>query len=313
MKSRLKIQTVPLLAALLLAGTLGAAPEEEELLEVTLIRDIPYVAGEEVDDRQKLDLYVPKGDGPFPLMMWIHGGAWAVGHRKDEEQLARRFAERGIAVAAIDHRMSKALWIKPELDTGIEHPEHVKDCAAAFAWLVANGPERKLDRKRMFVAGFSSGAHLAALLATDPRYLKAHDLETSAIRGALPVDGTYDIKAYYELHRKYNGEKMADQHVLDVFGHGEGALEDASPTRYPGQSRVPMLVLAGKDALLYTKHLVDAVDAAGIKRFRFLDFPERTHEVMWKSLLVPDPDPARDAMIAFIRNPEVASAAAEAD
>lgn len=295
--------TLLLFALLVLFAPLSAAPDEE-LLTVTLIRDIPYVAGEEVDDRHKLDLYTPKGDGPFPAMMWIHGGAWAVGHRKDEEQLARRFAERGIAVAAIDHRMSKGLWMRPDLDTGIEHPEHVKDCAAAFAWLVKNGPERKLDKKRMFVAGFSSGAHLAALLATDPKYLKAHDLTMASIRGAIPVDGAYDIVAYYEIHKKYNGEQMANQHVLDVFGHGEGALEDASPTTYLGKSKVPMLVLAGKDAIGYTKLLVDAVEAAGIKRITFKDFPERDHAAMWKSLLAPGADPARDAMIAFIRHPD---------
>ena len=60
----------------------------------------------------------------------------------DEEALARRFAERGIAVAAADHRMSKALWMDAKLDKGIEHPVHVQDCAAAFAWLVRNAAGR---------------------------------------------------------------------------------------------------------------------------------------------------------------------------
>ncbi len=45
--------------------------------------------------------------------------------------------------------MSKALWMRPDLDTGIEHPEHVKNCAAALAWLVKNAAERKLDPRRI--------------------------------------------------------------------------------------------------------------------------------------------------------------------
>ena len=189
----------------------GAGPaSEEKLLEVHVVRDLPYVAGEEVGDRRKLDLYLPKGDGPWPVLLWIHGGAWAVGHRKDEEALARRFAERGIAVAVADHRMSKALWMDAKLDEGVEHPVHVKDCATAFAWLVANAGERKLDPKRMYVGGFSSGAHLTALLATDPKYLKAHGLEPSNIRGALPVGGAYDMAAYYEAHPEVLPENEMD-------------------------------------------------------------------------------------------------------
>jgi len=188
--------------ACLLSGS-DSAPAEK-LLEVTVFRDLPYVAGDAVDDRQKLDLYVPTGEGTWPVLLWIHGGAWAVGHRRDEEALARRFAERGIAVAAADHRMSRALWIDEKLAEGIQHPEHVKDCAAAFAWLVEHAGERRLDPERMYVGGFSSGAHLSALLATDPRYLKAHGLESDRIRGALPVGGAYDMVAYYKAHLEHN-------------------------------------------------------------------------------------------------------------
>ena len=284
--------------AVLLSGA-GPAPEER-LLEVGVVRDLPYVAGEEVGDRRKLDLYLPKGDGPWPVLLWIHGGAWAVGHRKDEEALARRFAERGIAVAAADHRMSKALWMDAKLDEGVEHPVHVKDCATAFAWLVANAGERKLDPKRMYVGGFSSGAHLTALLATDPKYLKAHGLEPSSIRGALPVGGAYDMAAYYEAHRKHNGEKMAEQHVLDVFGRKEGALLDASPTTHLGKTKVPMLVLAEKHTMDYTSLLKAAVKKAGIDWIRFRDFPDRTHGSIGKLMAREGPDEARDAMIAFI-------------
>ncbi|MHC4471023.1 MAG: alpha/beta hydrolase [Planctomycetota bacterium] len=297
------MRTALLLIGLTLLSTSDPAPAAK-LLEVAVVRDLPYVAGEEVGDRQKLDLYVPKGEGPWPVVLWIHGGAWAVGHRKDEEALARRFAERGIAVAAADHRMSKALWIDEKLDKGIQHPEHVKDCAAAFAWLVKNAKEQRLDPKRLYVGGFSSGAHLSALMATDPKYLKAHGIKAARIRGALPVGGAYDMVAYYEAHRKHNGEKMAEQHVLDVFGRGEGVLEDASPTTHLGKTKVPMLVLSEKHTRDYTKLLEDAVRKAEIDWFRFKHFPDRAHGTIGKLMAREESDEARDAMIAFIRESE---------
>jgi dienelactone hydrolase len=295
-----------LLAAMWLSPVVRA---EEELHEVEVVRDLPYVAGWNAPDRQRLDLYLPRGDGPWPVLMWIHGGAWAVGHRSKEEAIARRFAERGIAVAAIDHRMSKALWIDEKLAEGIEHPEHVKDCATAFAFLRDQAELRKFDLERMFVGGFSSGAHLSALLATDPKYLQAHHLDIASIRGALPVGGAYDIPAYYEAHLKANGEKMAEQHVLDVFGHREGALLDASPVTHMRKTKVPMLVLSEQDTHGYTKLFEDAVKEAGIERIRFLHLLDRRHATIGKMMASAEPDTARDAMIAFIRDPEDTDAA----
>jgi len=267
------------------------------------VRDVAYLAGDEVPDRQRLDLYLPEGEGPWPVLMWVHGGAWAVGHRRQEEPLARRFAERGVAVAAVDHRTSKALWLDPKLSEGVEHPAHVEDCAAAFAWLVSHAAERRVDPDRIFVGGFSSGAHLAALLATDPRYLRAHGIESTRVKGALPVAGGYDLEAYYRAHLQANGKEMADRHVLDVFGRAPGALADASPLTHVRETEVPMLVLSEADTYEYTKVFEDAVTAAKIARIRFLHFPDRRHATMGRLMAREGPDEARDAMLAFIRDP----------
>lgn len=292
-------QLVVLALLVMAPGHLAA----EELREVVVKRDLAYVPGAEVVDRQKLDLYVPVGDGPWPVLLWIHGGAWAVGHRKDEDALARRFAERGIAVAAADHRMSKALWMSKKLSEGVQHPTHVEDVAAAFAWIANNAATYRIDPQRMFVGGFSSGAHLSALLATDPRYLKAHGLESSVVKGALPVGGGYDIEAYYKTHFEANGPKMAEQHVLDVFGHEDGALKDASPTTHMHKTNVPMLVLSEADTYGYTKVFEEAARKAEITRIRFRHFPERRHRTMGALMAREQADEARDLMIAFMRDP----------
>ena len=59
--------------------------------------------------------------------MWIHGGGWSIGDRSDATALALRFAERGLAVAAISHRLSNAAWLNPEASqSGVVHPAHVQ-------------------------------------------------------------------------------------------------------------------------------------------------------------------------------------------
>lgn len=296
-----RIALAPFLVALWIVP---AEADGKTLHEVEVRKDIAYVAGETVPDRQKLDLYVPKGEGPWPVLLWIHGGAWAVGHRRDDAALARRFAERGIAVASADHRMSKATWMRGGPREGVEHPAHVEDVAAAFAWLRKHAKARRLDPDRMFVGGFSSGAHLAALLATDPKYLKKHGIPTSRIRGALPVGGAYDMKAYYATHLEHNGKAMADAHVLDVFGHDEGDLEDASPSTHMGKTDVPMLVVSEVDTRGYTKHFEGLVEKAGIERFRFRHFANRRHRDIGAKMARTEEDEVRALLIAFIRDPK---------
>src|SRR5215213_9495202 len=69
---------------------------------VTAERDVAYGKHE----RQKLDVYVPKGDGPFPLVIWVHGGGWEGGN-KDNGGPAVGLLGRGYAVASVNYRLSQ--------------------------------------------------------------------------------------------------------------------------------------------------------------------------------------------------------------
>src|SRR5687767_318825 len=148
--------------------------------EVREIKDVPYVDGADADPvKHKLDLYLPKEAKKFPVLMWIHGGAWSMGDRAWFGEIGRRFAEEGIGLAAISYRLSPK----------VKHPAHVEDCARAFAWLRANIARHGGDPGRLFVAGQSAGGHLAALLATDPSWLRALQVPDGAIRGVIPMSG----------------------------------------------------------------------------------------------------------------------------
>ena len=101
-----------------------------------------------------LDLRVPDGAGPHPVIVYLHSGAWISGDRFGGPAL--RQAQRGYAVASIDYRLApKHIW-----------PAQVEDTKAAVRWLRANATRFKLDARRIALFGTSAGGHIAAVAAT---------------------------------------------------------------------------------------------------------------------------------------------------
>lgn len=113
--------------------------------------DIPYVQGGGA--LQTLDLYLPgHGRGPFPLIIWIHGGSWQFGSKADGAPV--QFASEGYAVASINYRLvPRAIF-----------PAQIQDCKAAVRFLRANAALHHLDPQRFAAWGYSAGGQLAGLL-----------------------------------------------------------------------------------------------------------------------------------------------------
>lgn len=292
-------------AALALAisglGTLSAASASAENLTEAL--DLAYYQGADFStEKHRLDLIVPADQAPIATMLWIHGGAWAFGDRKADLELARAFAREGIAVASMSYRLSRGDWRGEEFsDTGVQHPEHVKDVARAFAWLHENADAHGLDNDQIFVSGFSAGGHLSALLAMDGTYLAAHDLAVSDIRAALPVAGGYDLEAYYQAIEEGLGEDIAVGHVLGVFGPRE-TLPQASPLTYLETATIPMLVMTEGETRDYTLVFDEAVAAMGkTDLIQFSYYDEETHACLVGSLSAEE-SPAREEMIAYMKS-----------
>lgn len=263
--------------------------------------DLIYYEGEGFStEKHRLDLVMPEGRPAVATMLWIHGGAWAFGDRKNDLELARAFAREGVAVAAMSYRLSRGDWRGEQFpSTGVQHPAHIKDVARAFAWLHENSDTYGLERSRFFVSGFSAGGHLSALLAMDERYLAAHGLSLSDIRGALPVAGGYDLDDYYLAIEEGMGQDTAVGHVLGVFGPREG-LADASPMTYLQSASIPMLVLTEGQTVNYTRVFDNAVAESGKQDLiRFSYYDEETHASLLASLSEAE-SPARDEMLSFI-------------
>jgi acetyl esterase/lipase len=136
-----------------------------------------------------LDLYRPSmGSGPFPTVIWIHGGGWRSGSRLNVEQ-ARRLVCRGYAVASIDYRLS----------TVAPFPAQIHDVKAAIRFLRANAATYGLDPARFATFGSSAGGHLAELAATSNGVAGLEDLSqgnagvSSAVQAVIGWYGPTDF------------------------------------------------------------------------------------------------------------------------
>jgi len=213
---------VMVLTGLLRPSVAPAAEEPAKTYKVKKVKDVVYYDGPDKDkDKHKLDLYLPEGKKDFPVLFFIHGGAWVFGDRNFfgmYSSVANTYAKQGIGVVVISYRLSP----------GVTHPEHVKDVARAFAWTHKNIGKYGGKPDQLFVSGHSAGGHLAALLTTDERYLKAHDLTPRAIRGVIPISGVYIVP---------------ERFLPKVFGDAPDAGKKASPITYVKESLPPFLIL----------------------------------------------------------------------
>ena len=127
---------------------------QQKKYEYTKRAGIIYDKGD--DYRLACDIYQPVGDGPFPGVLAIHGGAWRHGNKLAMLRHAWEFASRGYVVVAINYRLA------PDN----KFPTQVHDCKTAVRWMRLKSKKLKLDPDRIAAFGYSAGAHLAAMLGT---------------------------------------------------------------------------------------------------------------------------------------------------
>jgi acetyl esterase/lipase len=220
------------LAALLgvvVHGTAAAAPAAGKAEEVRAIRDVAYYEGKDADPlKHKLDLYLPRDGKDFPVLFFVHGGAWRHGDKKHfgiYAAFGATLAHHGIGVVVPNYRLSPA----------VTHPEHIKDVARAFAWTVKHIGNYGGRADAIFIGGHSAGGHLTALLATDESYLKAEGLSLRAVKGVIPMSGVYEIP----------------EHALfdPIFGKDPEVRKQASPLTHARPDAPPFLILYAENDL----------------------------------------------------------------
>jgi acetyl esterase/lipase len=132
--------------------------------------------------KQKLDIYSPVDvQGPLPVVIYLYGGAWNEGDRRDFAFVARWTAAQGHLVVVPDYR------VLPE----VEYPVFLEDCAAAVRWTLGHAAQFGGDPARLALMGHSAGAYNAVMLALEPAYGVA-----GAIKSVVGLSGPYDFHPF---------------------------------------------------------------------------------------------------------------------
>ena len=249
--------------------------------------DVPYGPGKS----QAIDVYLPdEGDGPFPLVVHIHGGGFAFGDKRDSHMDAYLTGiQQGFAVASVEYRLSgEAIF-----------PAAVLDCREAIRFLKEHAAEYKIDPDRIAPIGGSAGGNLAAMLAMnvpngefpgeDPAAVRPF---TPYVKAAVSQFGPMHFSTM-EAQARANGisathDDPADMpesaYVGGTIGPETAALvEQANPATYASPAMCPMLVQHGtRDHLVpfeQSREFVEAVaDRAGPEKLTYVPLVAADHE-----------------------------------
>lgn len=180
---------------------------------------------------QELDIYLPsEGNGPFPVVFYIHGGGFAGGDKRDLHVLTYLKAlQYGYALVAVNYRLSgEAVF-----------PAGLQDIKAAIRWLRANKDKYQLDTERIAACGGSSGGNYAAMVCLTDHVALFNDdslgnpIFSCSVQAAVDWFGPIDFLT------------MDEQLLANGYGPAEHGLPDSPESRYLGGrlADVPLKVI----------------------------------------------------------------------
>ena len=202
--------------------------------------DIPFGS----DPRQQLDIYAPADANGLPSVLFIYGGSWKNGSRKDYAFAGRAIAARGYVVAVADYRLVPQVL----------YPDFVVDGALAVKWMGANIGRYGGNPRNLFVVGHSAGAYNAVMIALDPGIRARAGLRSNILRGAVGLAGPYDFLP------------LDDDATISAFSEWPDP-KDTQPIYHVSASAPPMFLGHGADdTTVYpknTKSLATKLRVAG--------------------------------------------------
>jgi acetyl esterase/lipase len=200
-------------------------------------RDVAYDA----DPRQQLDIYTPThGHGPWPVVVFVHGGSWQSGDKDGYAFVGRALAAQGFVTMVISYR----------LHPHNPYPAFVEDTAMALKWVADNAGQFGGDGSKLFAMGHSAGAYNLAMAVLD----KAHADTVPPLKGVVTLAGPFDFLP------------LDSPITIEVFGN-LADLPAAQPINHLRADAPPFLILHGRaDQTVRIKNaesLQRGFDAAG--------------------------------------------------
>jgi arylformamidase len=216
--------------------------------------DVAYGPGGD----QLLDIYLAGGpDGDAPIVVFFHGGRWAMGSKNSNCEAAEMYTANGA------HFVSVNFSLLPDVTMDVL----IGQCRDAAAWLWRHAGDFGGDQTRMFVHGKSSGAHVAGMMAVTD-WSPYEDLPADLFKGGLLVSGMYDLEP---VRLTFRNEWLK----LDA----DGALAN-SPIRHIPANGCPLIVGVGAletdEFRRQSREFADAWSAAGLD-CQFAEMPGRHH------------------------------------
>lgn len=173
-------------ASLVAAGAAAQSPGRNER---------PATISYGSDKAQQLDLHRARGTaGAAPMILFVHGGGWTNGSKDNGtgRNMAPHYTALGYHFATIDYRLVPGATVE----------QQAQDVADALKLLLGRAGPLGIDSGKVVLMGHSAGAHLVALVGTDPQYLRRAGLSYQDVDGVIPLDGAaYDVAEQMEQSR----------------------------------------------------------------------------------------------------------------
>lgn len=215
--------------------------------------DVQYIGGSEA---QRLDIYLPEhGEGPFPVILSIHGGAFMKGDKMDHQlKPMLEGLNRGYAVVSVNYRLSGEA----------KFPAQIYDVKAAVRFIKENAKEYLLDKNKIVAWGGSAGGHLSAMLGTTGEgqledETITNKVETSDVQAVVDWFGPTDflkmdeqLKACYLEPQDHNDEDSPESLLLGAkITVVPEKVREANPITYITKNVPPFFIQHGsKDNLV---------------------------------------------------------------
>lgn len=250
----------------------------EEKLNYKSFLNIEYDKKKDVDPNLlSLDIYTPEKideNKKLPVVIMVHGGGWKNGDKANKDIVipkAYYFTNQNAIYVTLNYRLA------PEAG----FPDYPIDVAKGINWAYDNIEQYGGDKDKMFVMGHSAGAHLAALVSLDERYMLETDEEKisieNKIKGVILLDGAgYNIPEVMK-----NASPIQKNIYVNAFGRDPETWEKASPINYveSENNKIPFLVfyLADReDTTLISTELTDKLTLNGHKAINY-PVKDKTH------------------------------------
>ena len=212
--------------------------------EFRVVRNLTY-SPEGWPQELRADVYLPRGSGPFPAVLVVHGGGWEGRSPEDMAGVSERLASQGFVAVNISYRFAPVY----------QFPAQLHDVQQAMHWIQRNAQDYNIDRAQVAALGYSAGAHLVSLLGVvagsggelDSPYGGPETKPYAVVAGGTPSD-----------LRKFTGGTLVPQFLGGTIEQIPDTFAAASPVVHVHDGAPPFFLYhGGADLLVSDDHATD--------------------------------------------------------